>query len=107
MNCSGCHGTLDYKPSPLEKAFYPSAPQLILAPLDDEEWHIYYAVRTGIRYTGMPAWNKALSDDQIWKVTAFLSRLEKLPPGVQDYWKKSFGVSPQPAGTAPHEHHEH
>ena len=62
MNCALCHGGLDNKPSPLEHSFYPPPPQLILDPLDDPEWHIYYAVRTGIRYTGMPAWNKALSE---------------------------------------------
>ena len=60
MNCALCHGTLDNKPSPLEKSFYPPPPQLILEPLDDPEWHIYYAVRTGVRYTGMPYWSKAL-----------------------------------------------
>jgi mono/diheme cytochrome c family protein len=98
MNCSVCHGTLDNKPSPLEKSFYPPAPQLILDPLDDPEWHIYYAIRTGVRYTGMPAWNRALSDQDIWKVTAFLSRVQKLPPGVQDYWKKSFGIGPPSPG---------
>ena len=98
MNCSMCHGTLDNQASPLEKSFYPPVPQLILNPLNDPEWHIYYAVRTGVRYTGMPAWNKALSDQDIWKVTAFLSRVQKLPPPVQDYWKNSFGVSPPSAG---------
>jgi mono/diheme cytochrome c family protein len=98
MNCAVCHGTLDEKPSLLEHSLYPPPPQVILSPLDDPEWHVYYAVRTGIRYTGMPAWNKALSDEDIWKVTAFLTRLEKLPPGVQDYWKKSFGVAPLPPG---------
>ena len=91
MNCAFCHGALDNKPSALQRSFYPPPPQLILHPLDDPEWHIYYAVRTGIRYTGMPAWNKALSDQEMWKVTAFLSRIEKLPPAVQDYWKKSTG----------------
>ena len=53
----------------------------------------------------MPAWNKALSEQDMWKVTAFLSRIEKLPPAVQDYWKKSYGVSPQPGG-AEEGHHE-
>ncbi len=96
MNCSLCHGTLDRKPSPLARSFYPPPPQVILHPMDDPEWHIYYAVRTGIRYTGMPAWNKALSDQDMWKVTAFLSRIEKLPPAVQDYWKKATGVAPPP-----------
>ncbi len=105
MNCSVCHGTLDNKPSPLEKSFYPPAPQLILAPLDDPEWHIDYAVRTGVRYTGMPAWNKALSDQDIWKVVAFLSRIQKLPPKVQDYWKTAYGVGPLPAGQGMEDKH--
>jgi mono/diheme cytochrome c family protein len=98
MNCALCHGTLDNKPSLLANSFYPPPPQIILHSLDDPEWHIYYAVRTGVRYTGMPAWNKALSDPDIWRVTAFLSRIEKLPPGVQDYWKKAYSVSPQSPG---------
>ena len=103
MNCAVCHGTLDTKPSPLEHSFYPPPPQLILRPLDDPEWHIFYAIRTGVRYTGMPAWNKALGEQDIWKVTAFLSRLDMLSPAVQEYWKKSFGVAPP----APGEEHEH
>lgn len=103
MNCATCHGTLDEKPSLLEKSFYPPPPQLILDPLDDPEWHTFYAVRTGVRYTGMPAWGKVLSTDEMWKVTAFLSHIEKLPPSVQDYWKKSFGVAPQPPAENGHE----
>jgi len=108
MNCAGCHGNLDNKPSPFGGSFYPPVPQLIIHPMDDPEWHIYYAVRTGIRYTGMPAWNKTLSEQDMWKVTAFLSRIEKLPPVVQDYWKKSTGVAPpavDPQGE-PHGHHD-
>jgi mono/diheme cytochrome c family protein len=105
MNCAVCHGTLDFKPSPLEHSLYPPPPQIILDPLDDPEWHIYYAIRTGVRYTGMPAWNKALSDQDLWKLTAFLSRLEKLPPAVQDEWKKAYGVSPESHKSEEHEQH--
>jgi mono/diheme cytochrome c family protein len=107
MNCALCHGTLDQKPSPLAASFYPPPPQVILDPLDDPEWHLFYAIRTGVRYTGMPAWNKALSEQDIWKVTAFLSHVEKLPPAVQDYWKKAYGVAPQPAGAEKPEEHHH
>ncbi|PYX02963.1 MAG: hypothetical protein DMG85_20620 [Acidobacteria bacterium] len=97
---------MDNKPSPLEKSFYPAPPQLILDPLDDPEWHTYYAIRTGIRYSGMPAWSKALSEEEMWKATAFLSRIQKLPPAVQDYWKKSFGVAPPaPASEKDTGHH--
>jgi len=108
MNCAVCHGTLDYKPSLLEHSMYPPPPQIIQEPLDDPEWHINYAIRTGVRYTGMPAWNKALADKDIWKVTAFLTRIEKLSPGMQEYWKKAYGVAPRAGGEHEgHEEHEH
>ena len=107
MNCAGCHGNLDNKPSAFGASFYPPVPQLIIHPMDDPEWHIYYAVRTGVRYTGMPAWNKVLSEQDMWKVTAFLSRIEKLPPAVQDYWKKSTGVAPPAVDPQGEEHERH
>jgi len=106
MNCAGCHGTLDGKPNTFGASFYPPAPNLILDPLDDPEWHIFHAVRTGVRYTGMPAWSKTMSEPDIWKVTAFLSRIQKLPPAVQDYRKKAFGVDPA-AGSGQKDEQQH
>lgn len=94
MNCALCHGGLDRKPSTLATSFYPPPPNLISDPPDDPEWHIFYTIRTGIRYTGMPAWDKTLADQDMWKVTMFLSHMDKLPPKVQEYWKTSFGVAP-------------
>lgn len=107
MNCALCHGGLDKKPSALHSSFYPPPPQLVLDPLDDPEWHIFYAVRSGVRYTGMPAWNKALSEQEIWKVTGFLSRIDKLPPAAKEYWQKTFNVSPEASGREHEEHHSH
>jgi mono/diheme cytochrome c family protein len=106
MNCALCHGDINRQPSALGKSFYPPPPNLILHPPDDEEWHVFYVVRTGVRYTGMPAWDKALSEPDIWKVTAFLTRIEKLPPAVQDYWKKSSGVTPPTGEQAAHDEHQ-
>lgn len=107
MNCAVCHGTMDYKPSVLEHSLYPPPPQVLLDPLDDPEWHIYYAIRTGVRYTGMPAWSKALSDQDMWNVTAFLTHLEELPPAVQTYWKNAYGTTPQSHQGEQHDAHEH
>jgi mono/diheme cytochrome c family protein len=108
MNCALCHGGPDRQPAQLAKSFYPSAPNLIEHPPDDPEWHVFYIIRTGIRYTGMPAWEKALSEPDMWKVTAFLTRATKLPPAVQDYWKKSAGVAPptESQGTPLHDEHK-
>jgi thiosulfate dehydrogenase len=93
MNCAVCHGGLDHKPTSLSQSFYPPAPNLISDPPDDPEWHVFYTIRTGIRYTGMPSWEKTLSEQDIWKITSLLSHMEKLPPAVQDYWKTTFGVA--------------
>jgi len=97
MNCAVCHGGLDRKPNSLGKSFYPPAPNLVSDPPDDPEWHTFFTIRTGVRYTGMPAWDKTLSEQDMWKLTTFLSHMEKLPPAVQDYWKTNFGV-PAPTG---------
>jgi len=104
MNCALCHGGIDRQPSAFEKSFYPPAPSLILHPLDDPEWHVFYVIRTGVRYTGMPAWDKTLSEPDMWKLTAFLTRVEKLPPAVQDFWKKTSGVNPPTGGEEGHDH---
>ena len=101
MNCAGCHGGLDRKPNIFGASFYPPAPNLISDPPDDPEWHIFYTIRTGIRYTGMPAWDKTLSEQDMWKITSLLSHFDKLPPAVQEYYQKNFGVSPQPETKEP------
>jgi mono/diheme cytochrome c family protein len=107
MNCAVCHGGLDQKSATLAHSLYPPAPQLIMHPLDDPEWRTFYVIRTGARYSGMPAWDKALSEQEIWKVTAFLSNLNKLSPGVQDYWKKAMGSAPPAASEEQHGHAHH
>jgi len=110
MNCAGCHGGLDRKPLEFGKSFYPPAPNFVSDPPDDPEWHIFYTIRTGVRYTGMPAWEKNMSEQDMWKITMLLSHLEKLPPAVQDYWKANFNVVPTASDekkddAEKHEHH--
>jgi mono/diheme cytochrome c family protein len=98
VNCSLCHGGLDRKPAALAKNFYPPVPNLISDAPDDPEWHIFFTIRTGVRYTGMPAWDSVLPEQDIWKVTLFLSHMDKLPPAVQDYWQDTFNGAPAPGG---------
>ena len=106
MNCAGCHGQGDRKPVPFGESFYRPAPNLILHPPDDPEWHVFYVIHNGVRYTGMPAWDKTLSEPDMWKVTAFLTRIDKLPPAVQEYWKKTGGVADAPTGESGHTDHK-
>lgn len=95
--CAGCHGdptaTSDYGAS-----FYPHVPQFAVSPPRKPDWQLFWIVRNGVRYSGMSAWDgqwhndKAVSDDHIWKVVTFLSRLDSLPPSINAEWHKK----PQP-----------
>jgi len=38
--------------------------------------------------TGMPTWDGILSDEEIWKVVAFIKHSNALPPEVAAAWKK-------------------
>jgi thiosulfate dehydrogenase len=82
MNCAQCHGAPGRKES-LGKGEYPPAPQFTEDPPDLPDHQNYWIIKHGIRYTGMPAWGKLLSEDDMWKVTTFLGNWKKLPPGVK------------------------
>ena len=99
MDCAECHGALDRKPSAFGPALYPAAPNLIADPVDDDpEGETFYVTKHGIRLSGMPAWTGMLTDDDIWKVTAFLKRMPDLPPAVKQHWKDSTGVDAPSSG---------
>jgi mono/diheme cytochrome c family protein len=87
--CSGCHGDAK-KPSIWgTTAFYPRVPQFgVDSPPRRPDWQTFWIVKNGVRYTGMGAWGNLDSDDQIWQVSLFLSRIESLPPTVDAEWKK-------------------
>jgi len=100
MNCALCHGDLDRKPASLSKSFYPPAPNLVSDPPDDPEWHVFYTIRTGVRYTGMPSWEKTLSEQDMWKIASLLSHMEKLPPAFRITGKLPLAWPHQPARKA-------
>jgi mono/diheme cytochrome c family protein len=86
-SCAGCHGDPGRPQSALMHSFYPPAPQFLEDPADMPDNENFYVIKHGIRWTGMPAWGNNLTDDEIWKLTIFLSQMTKLPPPVEQEWK--------------------
>ena len=82
--CAFCHGTpgMDSTIGPHE---YPTAPQLwkhhgskgVVGVSDDEAGETYWKVKNGIRLTGMPAFDKTLSDDDVWRVSLLVKNADK------------------------------
>jgi mono/diheme cytochrome c family protein len=82
--CAGCHGDADRPSQWGTTSFYPRVPQFAREPPQLTESQMFWAVKHGVRYTGMAAWDGLLPDDEIWKVVTFLSHLEHLPPRVAE-----------------------
>jgi mono/diheme cytochrome c family protein len=47
---------------------------------------MFWVTKHGVRMTGMPAWTGLLSDDEIWKIVAFIKNSGNLPPETQAAW---------------------
>ena len=77
-DCVVCHGAPGDERSEVSKGLMPHAPDL--AKLGDE-WtaaEIFWIVKHGVKMTGMPAWGKSDTDDDLWNVVAFVRRLPTL-----------------------------
>jgi len=77
-NCAICHGSLKQPVSPMRKNFYPAVPQLMSRTPDDPDGNLFYVVKYGIRFSGMPGWDGQLSDDDIWKAVLFIKHSSEL-----------------------------
>ena len=86
--CARCHGMPGRGPSVLGASFYPPAPQFSVQPSAYTDGELFWIVKHGIRNTGMPAWGRLLTDQDIWKVVAFLGRLNSLPSAVETSLKE-------------------
>ncbi|MFB3815381.1 MAG: cytochrome c [Terriglobales bacterium] len=126
-NCAVCHGGPRQPVSEIGRALYPRAPQFLEHSPHMPDNQTYWITRHGIARSGMPAWEKALSDRDIWLVTTFLSHmsnLENSSAAVLEEWKtggpaelgaqqgsppaKPAMPKPQQHGAHDHQHdHEH
>jgi mono/diheme cytochrome c family protein len=95
-HCAGCHGVPSNPNSQFARSFNPPVPRFFTEAPDMPENQNFYIVQHGIRWSGMPAWNKTLSDTQTWQVVTFMSNIEKLPAPA----KKILDVNP-PADAQP------
>jgi mono/diheme cytochrome c family protein len=82
--CAVCHGLPGQPQSAIAKGMFPPPPHLFEGHgvTDDPTGETYWKVRNGIRLTGMPGFQKSLSDEQIWQVSEFLARADKVPASV-------------------------
>jgi mono/diheme cytochrome c family protein len=92
QHCAVCHGGVTKRISPLQDKFSPAVPQLVNRVPHDPDAEFWWITKHGYRLTGMPAWDGILSDDEIWKVIAFVKHSDKLPPVAEAAWQAAAGL---------------
>lgn len=78
--CAPCHGAPGVPPSPIAQQMLPSPPDLAEAVSHWKPHQLFWIVKHGLKYTGMPAWPALERDDEVWAMVAFLVRLPSLRP---------------------------
>jgi len=100
--CAPCHGS-PQRPPRFAEAMTPRPPHL---PPRLSEWSsddLFYVVKHGVKFTGMPAWPALRRDDEVWAMVAFLRKLPSL--GAEEYRWLAYGEnaltegSPDPGAT--------
>ena len=82
--CVMCHGGPgNEQPNYIGVGLNPDAPNLMGAAGDWKPGEIYWIIDNGIKMTGMPAFGKTHTPEQLTNITAFVERLPMMTP--QEY----------------------
>jgi cytochrome c553 len=76
--CRGCHGTPEQPRPTIAQQMTPSPPYLPEVIASWEPAELFYIVKHGVKFTGMPGWPAQQREDEVWAMVAFLLRLPGL-----------------------------
>jgi thiosulfate dehydrogenase len=83
-HCAVCHGLPNKPPTAIAKGEFPKPPRLLEGKgvTDDPPNATYWVIANGIRLTGMPGFDKSLSETEMWQIALLLANADKLPASV-------------------------
>ena len=76
--CAPCHGSPELRHPRIAGEMTPHPPYL---PPEIPNWdnaELFYVIKHGVKFTGMPAWPAQKRDDEVWAMVAFLRQLPNL-----------------------------
>jgi mono/diheme cytochrome c family protein len=78
-HCAVCHGDDGAGKSEIGRNLYPKAPDMRGSGTQDlSDGELFFIIRNGIRYTGMPGWEGEHTPAETWKLVSFIRRLPRL-----------------------------
>jgi cytochrome c553 len=78
IGCRPCHGSPELRRPRIAQGMTPAPPYLPSRIPEQTADNLFYIVKHGVKFTGMPAWPSARRDDEVWAMVAFLQRFPGL-----------------------------
>jgi cytochrome c553 len=72
IGCRSCHGSPGLTPPRIAARMLPLPPALGPRIRESNPKKLFYVVKHGMKFTGMPAWPSTQRDDEVWAMVAFL-----------------------------------
>jgi cytochrome c553 len=88
--CRSCHGAPGEPLPAVPAAMTPHPPALVPRIPTWNARQLFYIVKHGVKFTGMPAWPAQSRDDEVWSMVAFLRRMPAL--SAADYERLVWGA---------------
>ena len=80
-HCGLCHAHEGSGQTAIGRNLYPKPPDLRQSSVQElTDGELYYIIRNGIRFTGMPAWDGKEDSDAIWQLITLIRKLPNLFP---------------------------
>jgi mono/diheme cytochrome c family protein len=76
--CVDCHLAPGITVSEIRAGLMPPPPNLSQQAIDPRA--AFWAIKHGIKMTGMPAWGKTHNDEEIWNIVSFVHQLPHMTP---------------------------
>lgn len=96
--CAQCHGAPGRPRNPIASSMLPEPADLVRVAPTWTSAQLFWIVRNGLKYTGMPAWPDITREDEVWALVAFLRTLPTI--NGEQYARLSGGglASPERSG---------
>jgi mono/diheme cytochrome c family protein len=78
--CKGCHLAPGGQDTEIRAGLYPKPPKLAEIGIRESPGKTFWAIKHGIKMTGMPAWGTTHDDEAVWSLVAFVKQLPAMSP---------------------------
>lgn len=104
-HCAVCHGDTGNGQPKFHGLMYPRPTNLLSEDTQQmSDGELYYVIKQGIRWSGMPAFGNPGDDDEhAWKIVAYVRHLTKLTPAEEHQVLKQ-AEEPMQRGIQPRDH---